>query len=173
MKINKKIYNQISKLMNKKGSIDLKDFKSIVGVKKEKKKNEFLFNCEVKQLNENDYLISFVGKHYAKNVIQTWHRGILLKYKKAIKEAAKNGFLTFYSNNPEFKKLDKVKILIKVYNPRSRDDDANYDTLKWLRDTFTFNHFILDDNRKVILDSKEVEIISKEWKVEFLITKVN
>ena len=54
MKINKKIYNQISKLMNKKGSIDLKDFKSIVGVKKEKKKNEFLFNCEVKQLNEND-----------------------------------------------------------------------------------------------------------------------
>ena len=176
MKIDKKMLKALEKLKNKdNNTIDLKDFKSIFSEKinKTRTKLEFKFNCNIEQINENDFLISFIGKHYAKNVIQNWHRGILLRYKKAIKEAAKNGFLKFYSTNLNFKKLDKIKVLIKVYNPRSRDDDANYDTLKWMRDTLTFNNFIVDDDRTIIIHSSEAEVISKEWKIEFLVSQVN
>lgn len=172
MKIDKVNLKNLNKLKDKNGAIDLKDFNSIVSNARVKSNDEFSFQCNIEEIETNKYLISFMGKHFAKNVIQNWHRGILLRYKKAIKQSARDGFLRFNSVNNEFKTLNQVKVLITIYNPRSRDDDANYDTLKWMRDTFTFNNFIIDDNREVILETKEMEVISKEWKIEFEITKV-
>lgn len=171
--LNKNKINKLNEIKNNNGSINLHDFKRVL---KENvlinDKNEFNFECNITKDNKT-YILEFKGKHFSKNVIQNrWHRGILLKYKKAIKEAAKNGFLMANDILPK-KPLEKVEIKIEVYNPKSRDDDANYDTLKWIRDTFTVNKLIIDDNRNVIISSEEKEIISKEWKIIFYIKELS
>lgn len=171
--LSKNKINELMKISSKKGSVNIDDFKNILKSKNQNK-NEFNFETTIK--NENDlYIIEFNGKHFAKNVIQnTWHRGILLAYKKAIKTSAKNAFLKAKSNNIlPINPLNEVEIKIEVYNPRSRDDDANYDTLKWMRDTFTVHKLIIDDNREVIKSTIEKEIISKEWKIIFYIKKLS
>lgn len=169
LELNKIKINKILSFQKKQGFIDLNNFKSIIN-EQQKNDNEFKFDCEISK-NNNLYIIEFKGKHYAKNVIQNrWHRGILLKYKKSIKEAAKNAFIYAQINNVLPKEpLNNVSIKIEVYNPKSRDDDANYDTLKWIRDTFTVNKLLIDDNRSVIKHTEEKEIISKEWKIVFSI----
>lgn len=169
--INKNKLSQLNQFKNKNGSINLNDFKNIMSESiLSNDKNEFSFLCNISKEN-NTYIIEFKGKHFAKNVIQNrWHRGILLKYKKSIKDASKNGFLIARTNDILPKEpLTKVSIIIEVYNPKSRDDDANYDTLKWIRDTLTVNKLLLDDNRSIILDTKEKEVISKDWKIIFYV----
>lgn len=172
LELNKIKINKIIAFQKKNGFINLNNFKEIIN-KKSSNENEFNFDCNISCEN-NTYIVEFKGKHYAKNVIQNrWHRGILLKYKKAIKEASKNAFL-FAKSNDILKNtpLNNVSIKIEVYNPKSRDDDANYDTLKWMRDTLTVNGLLIDDNRTVIKQTEEKEIISKEWKIIFYITKL-
>lgn len=175
LNLNKNKILELNKYKTNNGSISLNDFKKIMKENAlSNNSNEFYFICNISKEN-NTYIIEFKGKHFAKNVIQNrWHRGILLKYKKSIKEAAKNGFLKAKELNIlPIKPLTKVSILIEVYNPKSRDDDANYDTLKWIRDTFTVNKLIIDDNREVIISSKEEEIISKDWKIIFYVNDIN
>lgn len=138
--------------------------------------NEYNFNFEanIKKIN-NIYKIEVVGRHYSKNVIQNqWHRGILLRYKKSIKEAMIKAFdIIKNSGDMPILPLNKVKIEVEIYNPKSRDDDANYDNIKIIRDTLTINGLIKDDNREVILESSEKEIISKKWKIIFIVENLN
>jgi len=172
MKLSKSKLKELKEIESKNGKITVSDFKTIL--KTNINKDEFKFETKIEYIN-NKFVITFLGKHYAKNVIQnTWHRGILLKYKKAIKTSAKNAFLlTINKSILPYTPLTKVKVNIKVYNPRSRDDDANYDTLKWMRDTFTVHKLLKDDNRNIIVSTQEEEILSKEWKIVFIVEDIS
>lgn len=146
------------------------EYFALINKKKEtkpKKKINKKFEMKMESI-ENGLKITFIGQHYPKNVIQNWHRGTLLSYKKGIKKAASDAFLIYRKFIPKIP-FNKVHIDMIVYNPRSRDDDANYDTLKWMRDTFSVYKIIKDDNRNVVITRSEKEIVQKEYKIEFYI----
>lgn len=157
MKISKKKFKSIKNTK----SISKSEFNDLV----DKKENELNFMFEVSTLHISDSKIIFEikGKHYAKNRINKWHRGTKLKYIKAIKQA----FYFFYLKNknmynPNFK-LSQINY--NVFNPKSRDDDANYDSLKAMRDCLTIYDVIYDDSREFLLPSTEEETIDKEYKI--------
>ena len=163
MRVSKKCFNQISKL----SSITNQEFLSL-NKKSIKKALSFSFTVNI-QPSEDIVIVEVVGKHYSKNVMNNWHRGTLLKYKKAIKTAFHDFFLL---NKIYFDPFDYSQIHYVVYNPKSRDDDANYNTLKYIRDCFTVHNIIDDDSRYYLAPSSEEEIISKEYKIKCIITRI-
>jgi hypothetical protein len=150
---------------------------STIAAKKKKffiePKFNFNFFVELNNSIDSKLIITFYGKHYSKNVIKTWTHNKLWNYKISMEKAFQNAFLMYRKKFPE-KAFDLVKMKTYIYNPVSRDDDANYDTLKPMRDLFTTFNIIEDDNRKVIIHSKEYEILTKrsakesdKWKIIF------
>lgn len=162
MKVSKKFFNSIKNTT----SIRAKEF---MEASKVKHSNNFEFSFKVEGFEKDGNLFFCVyGKHYSKNKMDKWHRGNVLKYKKAIKQA----FSLFFRSLD--KKLIDVpsslsRLTYTVYNPKSRDDDANYNTLKIIRDCLIVHHIIQDDSRKFLLPSIEKEIISKDYKIKILV----
>jgi len=95
-----------------------------------------------------------------------------IAYKNAIKRAAETAAMIYKNVLPETP-YRKCKIKYIVFNPRSRDDDANYETLKPLRDSaVNILKIIEDDKRKMIISLKEKEILSKDYKIILSVSEV-
>jgi len=159
MNLSKKDFNSLKK----KGVVKASDLKNI---KKENKKYEFSYKVKGKKIKDG-YIVIVYGKHFPKNVMNTWHKGIKIRHRKAIS----NAFYVFrhlYKNLPFF---EKVTLEYIVCNPKSRDDDANYDPTKPIRDELVEAGFFKDDKRKFIKDTKEKEKISKKYRIAIIIRK--
>ena len=157
MKVSKNIFNKKNTIFN------IKDFQK--ENKTKKKKYNFSFYVRSKEYKTKTIFILY-GKHYSKNVINTWNRWIKQKYKKAIHES-----FHIHNKQKKLKKYDKVSIKYIVCNPRSRDDDANYETLKFVRDAIVNINVINDDNRNIVLKTTEKEKITKNYKIFIILTK--
>lgn len=118
---------------------------------------------------EEGYSGILFGRHYSRNSYGSWPKRIQMRYKLSIKKA----FTDFFRTHRKFKPaaLTKFYIFYYVHNVKSRDDDANYETLKAFRDCFTKNGLIADDTRQHILDTCEKEVLGPEYKIEFVFKK--
>ena len=172
-KRNNGLYFEVSKrdfdALKKKGSISAFEFRELM-VKGGKTSNKQIFSFVVSfAAGDNGCIVTMTGKHLSKNRYNAMGRRDQMRYKGAIKKALSQAALVY---REEIKKhfFEKVKIEYVVYNPRSRDDDANYETLKPLRDgVVSFFKIFPDDKRSVVLKSKEREVISRKYKVEMKI----
>lgn len=159
MKVSRTAFKKASSVK----SISAKEF---LDLNKKTKDVVHQFSFEVKFERKCQFLNFYIyGKHYSKNRMDKWHRGVLLKYKKAIKQS----FNLFFLQNKEVI-VDvpslRSQITYTVYNPKSRDDDANYNTLKYVRDALVVHGIIMDDSREYLLPSVENEVLEKEYKIK-------
>lgn len=165
MKLTKKEYRNILKTTknDNREEMDAKDFLEKC---KKSKKDSLNFTPFEFHIEKTHYglKITINGKHFSKNRINSMSFKQRLKYKGLIKKASKIAYLKYKKEIPQ-KPLDKVNVKYFIYNPRSRDDDANYETLKIIRDTLININILEDDNRKIIKNTKETEIISKTYKI--------
>ena len=144
--------------------------------KKAKKQYTFEFKVQVTRIDEKKerYKIILIGRHYSKNSVNSFSFKDKLRYKTAIKNAFK---LYMLQGKNRFELIPTTPFSYSlltptVYNKKSRDDDANFETLKILRDCLTVHKFIEDDNRKCLTMEKDIEILSNEYKIEMLLTKI-
>lgn len=175
--------NQIKKIQfiakNNDGSISSVKFREILqcshadkASKKSRVPRKFEFSCTLSKQDNDKILVTFIGRHYSKNDISSWPRRKVFAYKTSIKDAFEIGVLANKNAIPT-EPLKQVTLDIVVFNPKSRDDDNNYDTLKIMRDCCTNYGIIQDDNRSVILELRVTEHLSKEYRVEILISRLD
>lgn len=160
---------------SKNGAVSAKDFREIIlqtsSCKNKKTKPAFLFKLDAAKSTEG-YIFTLYGKHASTNTINGWlSLGRRMAYNNAIKDAAATYFLSHqWRQIKPTSPLSSVVIQPIAYNPKSRDDDGCARTLKVLRDVLTINRVIVDDNRKCAIQLQTDEILSKEYKIELIVT---
>lgn len=132
---------------------------------------EFSFHCIITAPAENEVHILFNGRHHSKNDINSWGFRKKLVYKSSIKKAFADAVIIYRSAIPKAP-FEKVEIHTTITNPKSRDDDNNYDTLKIMRDCCTLYGIIKDDNRQVVIKSLSSEILEREYSILLSINKI-
>lgn len=140
------------------------------GVLKVKNNELFSFTFNIKKIDNQNYLFTLLGRHRRTNECNSWaSMGKRGAYKNAIKKAANDYCLInrkyLKSILPLTPSIDAEMYSI-AYNPKSRDDDGNSVTLKYLRDILTNLNFIKDDNRKYFIEKDRKEVLQKEYKIE-------
>jgi len=129
------------------------------------------YKYSVEFKNGNEAVVTLRGKHFSKNVTNTFSIRNRMRFKKMLKDSA----YQFFILNPHMKRYckrwNRVVIHYDIYNPKSRD--THNTDLKTFRDTFIYTGIIEDDNRQVIpFPPTEKEIISKEYKIVAYIKKI-
>jgi len=175
---------QIAAITNKSGtgSISSADYRSIMLGKSSTAKNKtpkssnYSFTFTATRISNYEIKFTLAGRHESTNVINGGSFRKKLVYKNAIKKAAYEYFLQYRNeyrllvpDNP----YENCTILPISYNPKSRDDDGNSVTLKTIRDILTEYKFIKDDSRKYLKQLPNDEVISKEYKIELILTNLN
>lgn len=130
--------------------------------------NSFHFSCDVEQ-TDYGYKICFIGKHLSLNRLNALSRKESIMYKSAFKKA-QNEYWLIKGKRAKHKTLEKVTLEYVFYNPKSRDRDNNI-SIKFVQDVIVRLKLISDDTRDVIIrPHTEREIISKDYKIEVLVT---
>lgn len=155
------------------GRISARDYRDIIksSAGKEKKPLDLNFSIDVEEVEGRAYILTFYGRHLSTNDINSLPFRDGLRYKSAIKQAARLFFLTNRGAVPK-KPLKKVRISPTAYNKRSRDDDGNARTIKILRDLLSTYKFIVDDNRKYLIQEKCEEVLQSEYKLEIRVEEI-
>lgn len=169
--LSKKQILQISAIVKEKGKISAVEFNSIISVGADDNKTNkfhFHFECKISSPSPDEIRVLIIGRHYSKNCINSWSLRKKLTYKSSIKKAFDDAY--FINRNV----LRRVPFpLVEIENivtlKRHRDDDNNYDTLKIIRDCAVRHKIIVDDSRKIVLNSTLKEIIGKEYCIELII----
>lgn len=169
--VDKRTFDEISK---KGGRLSAEEYRELISgnsksaSSQEKYHIKFSFSAIFVKSDEESTILEFTGRHCRKNEIDGWPLRKKIQYKTALKEAVQIAAIQFKT----LARYDQVTFLYEVFNPKSRDDDANFNTLKILRDSIVSAGVITDDKRKCVINSVEKEIISKEWKIIITITPV-
>ena len=148
-----------------------KGSKSSKKAKREQKRFSFIYDAvKIERGEDKGYKITLTGKHYSKNVTNSFSRLEMIRYNKAISKAAEEFALLNRTFIKKIKPFPKAFVEYTFYNPRSRDHDNNSETIKHFQDTFPVLGFIIDDKREYLSHPKEVkEVLQKEYKAEALL----
>ncbi len=205
IKISKHQQKKLLKLANINGSLSASEYKNIVKPKAKKQKsilsmstkdykeyisnintssgnqNDLVFNFKYEiELIENGYIARLIGKHYSRNVTKKWHRGTLIRYGKAIKNAMRIASIEYKKLLDKIKPYKKANIVYIYYMPYSRDNDNHSETKKIFQDTLTISSapnralglgFIEDDKIINIGQPIEKEVLQKKYMIEAIITR--
>ena len=155
-----------------KKSISAKEYREALFGQKAKKttnaKRVFSFVAKFIKHTQDVYELTIEGKHLSNNSILSLNFKDRLRYKKIIRQAVLDAGLIQKRLLP--KKNIYAVLAPTAYNPRSRDDDSNSLTLKYVRDAIVLLDFAEDDSRKYLKEEKCKEILAQEWKLSILIT---
>lgn len=152
------------------GTISSREYRLITAPKNTVlKKYDFNFKFDsgkfIADADNSVYVFSLLGRHLSVNSLASLPFKQKLRYKRALKDAAKIYFATDGKQLIPPRPHSKVILHSTFFNPRKRDDDANAGTLKILRDLFVIYKFAVDDNRDIFEQTHPTEVISKQWKV--------
>jgi len=133
---------------------------------------EFSFVYKIEDI-KGGYKITLFGKHLSKNRYDSLSFSSKLRYKNAIKNAAKEYWLLNRSFFKKLSTLKKASVRYEFYEPYKRDPDAEQETIKRFQDTFTLLKLIVDDDIDYLVPcgiGACKQIKSKEYKaVAYLI----
>ncbi|MBD3822967.1 MAG: hypothetical protein IE916_00465 [Epsilonproteobacteria bacterium] len=165
-------------------SISSEQFREAMGISqnkgnKTKGSMTFSYIYDVEFL-ENGYKITLTGRHYSTNNINSFSRTEAIRYKNAIKKAAKDWLLKNRAIHKKIVPMEKARVEYYFHNPNSRDTDNN--SIKAFQDTFSVPKLkgsgvlglIVDDNRKCLQRHKpqDDEVINNTYKVVAYLTRV-
>ncbi|MBT6047275.1 MAG: hypothetical protein HOG49_10670 [Candidatus Scalindua sp.] len=146
------------------------------------KGRNFLFKVDFSVCPQTGRLcVSFFGRHYCKNDMDSWTRREVTRYKSAIKSGMRVA-MSRARNRDLLRQLGFVKVErftahCVVFNPASRDRDANWNSIKAMIDTFIVHNIVAEDNRECLLKLTEDESLSSRendseqdlWKIVILL----
>lgn len=138
------------------------------GTPKEEAPFSFTYSIDI---IENGYKITLTGKHLSKNVLNGSSFRRKLAYKKAIKKSMEEYRLQNLKFIKTLMPFTNASVSFTFFNRRSRDSDANGDTIKIFQDTFTLLGLIEDDTRGCLQCDAVDEVLQKEYKVIAILTK--
>lgn len=134
----------------------------------DKKKEAFFFKLDVER-TDYGYFVVFTGKHLSKNRVNSLSFKDKIRYKNSVKSAMEVYRLQNLRKKA-FNTLQEARITYTFFNPKSRDGDANSETIKLVQDVLTRLGLIKDDTRDVIIEPpREKEIIAREYKIEIAV----
>jgi len=164
---------QLLKAVKGKNTISAKEFREALygktkprEVQKKRTKTEYAFIGEFLKHTHDTYEFILKGRHLSVNSINSLHFKEKLRYKMAVKKAVYDAGLVVKKILP---KSTYCLLSPTAYNPKSRDDDGNSLTLKYIRDAITNLGFARDDSREYLEQKKCDEVLTKEWKISILI----
>ena len=164
---------QLLKMCKGKKSISAKEYREALsggGTQQRKNihtKKVFSFVSTFIKHTPDTYELIVKGRHLSTNSVLSLSFKDKLRYKKILKQSILDAGLIQKKLLP--KKNIYASLIPTAYNPRSRDDDNNGLTLKYIRDMIVQLGFAKDDTREYLSQGKCEEVISKEWKISMVI----
>ena len=148
-------------------SIELRQ-KSVL--KPQQTRRDFPFVFIIEEIEKNkEYLFILKGRHLSTNSVNSLSFKEKLRYKTRIKNSISDAALIYRKLIPK-KAFQRVVITPTTFQSRSRDDDNLHATSKIIRDSIVNIGFVVDDKRENLKQEATEEVISKDWKIEIMLS---